>query len=194
MSVFPLRTAVDAETGDPRVVDLEAEDADAVFDALASETARDLYTAVAKEPRTASDLAEALDSSIQNVRYHLDNLQEAGLVEVVDTWYSSRGSEMKVYGTSDGPLVLMAGERESRTEIQDALKTLVGGTAVLALLGALINWATRTPEQSQVMMASGETAATGGVSWLFALPGLLFTLGGFLVLLGVTGYLLLSAR
>lgn len=195
MSVFPLRSSVDSAAEDPRVVNIDTEDADDVFGALGSETARAVYGAVAEEPQTASDLAETLDSSIQNVRYHLDNLQEAGLVEVVDTWYSSRGSEMKVYGRTAGPLVLFAGDEETGTDVRNALQTLVGGSALLAVIGLLINYVLRnTPEATgDVTMASAETGANG-LAWTVALPGLLFVLGGMLVLLGVTGYFLVTAR
>lgn len=195
MSVFPLRSAVDREAGDPRVLDIEAEDADAVFGALASETAREVYGAVAEDPRTASDLAEALDSSIQNVRYHLDNLQDAGLVEVVDTWYSSRGSEMKVYGRSDGPIVLFAGDEESGADVRSALQTLVGGTAILGFVGVLINYLLREPAPTtETVGTAAQSASSTGLNWVVALPGLLFVLGGVTALLVLTGYLLLTAR
>lgn len=195
MSVFPLRSAVEREDGEPRVLDIEADDADAVFRALSSETARKVYGAVADEPQTASDLADALDSSIQNVRYHLDNLQDAGLVEVVDTWYSSRGSEMKVYGRSDGPIVLFAGDEESGADVRSALQTIVGGTAILGFVGLFINYLLREPARSKVALdTTGQEAASTGLNWVFALPGLLFVIGGLTALLAVTGYLLLTAR
>lgn len=101
--LFPFRSETPSQEGQPRVVDLEGEDADAVFSALSSTTARQIYARLDDEPGTPSDIADAIDSSIQNVRYHLENLEEAGLVEVVDTWYSSRGNEMSVYATTDGP-------------------------------------------------------------------------------------------
>lgn len=195
MSVFPLRSAVQSEAGEPRAINIATEDADAVFGALSSETARDVYAEVAEEPQTASDLAESLGSSIQNVRYHLDNLQTAGLVEVVDTWYSSRGSEMKVYGRADGPLVLFAGEEENGTEVRNALKTLVAGTGLLAIVGLLINYLTRpTTSTGPTLEAVGQDTAATGLSWLVALPGLLFVLGGFTALLMLTTYLIVTAR
>lgn len=196
MSVFPLRSPVTDESGEPRVLGIDTEDADAVFGALSSETARHVYGLVADDPRTASDIAEELDSSIQNVRYHLDNLKEAGLVEVVDVWYSSRGSEMDVYGSTDGPLVVLANEEESGSDVKDALQTVVGGTTVLAVIGVLINYLTRGMSQqgsTGVGTMSQEPASTG-LDWIVALPGLLFTLGGVIVLLGLTGYLIADAR
>jgi len=41
--LFPFRSETAAEEGHPRVVDLEGEDADAVFSALSSTTARRIY-------------------------------------------------------------------------------------------------------------------------------------------------------
>ncbi|WP_323675754.1 helix-turn-helix domain-containing protein [Halorubellus sp. PRR65] len=124
----------------PRVVDLEGEDAEKVFGALSSETARAIFTALHEEPMTASDVADAVDSSIQNVRYHLENLTDAGLVEVVDTWYSSRGNEMKVYAPKDGPLIVSSDESRA-SRIRTALSRLVGGVGVLAASSLVVQYA-----------------------------------------------------
>ncbi|WP_114575522.1 helix-turn-helix domain-containing protein [Saliphagus sp. LR7] len=129
--LFPLRSETPETDDRPRVVDLEGEDADAVFGALSSTTARRIYGHLAAEPATPSDVAEAVDTSIQNVRYHIESLEEAGLIEVVDTWYSSRGNEMSVYAASDGPLVVAA-DRSRADRLREALSRYLGGLAVLA--------------------------------------------------------------
>ncbi|ELY84078.1 ArsR/SmtB family transcription factor [Natrinema altunense] len=129
--LFPLRSDTATEEGQPRVVDLEGEDADAVFGALSSTTAREIYSRLDDEPGTPSDIADAIDSSIQNVRYHLEKLEDAGLVEVVDTWYSSRGNEMSVYATTDGPLIVTSDESRA-SRLKEALSRLVGGIGALA--------------------------------------------------------------
>ncbi|ADD04812.1 ArsR family transcription regulator [Natrialba magadii ATCC 43099] len=129
--LFPLRSETSAQDGQPRVVDLEGEDADAVFSALSSTTARQIYSCLDDDPGTPSDIADAIDSSIQNVRYHLENLEEAGLVEVVDTWYSSRGNEMSVYATTDGPLIVTSDE-SAGSQLKTALSRLIGGIGALA--------------------------------------------------------------
>lgn len=123
----------------PRVVDLDGEDAEKVFGALSSETAREIFTSLHEEPMTASDIADAVDSSIQNVRYHLENLADAGLVEVVDTWYSSRGNEMKVYAPKDGPLIVSSDESKA-SRLRSALSRIVGGAAVLGAASLLVQW------------------------------------------------------
>ncbi|MFP9059579.1 ArsR/SmtB family transcription factor [Natrialbaceae archaeon A-chndr2] len=129
--LFPLRSETPATEGQPRVVDLEDEDADAVFSALSSTTARQIYTTLNNEPGTPSDVADAIDSSIQNVRYHLEKLEDAGLVEVVDTWYSSRGNEMSVYATADGPLIVTS-DQSKAAQLKTALSRFIGGVATLA--------------------------------------------------------------
>ncbi|MFA9417033.1 ArsR/SmtB family transcription factor [Natrinema sp. HArc-T2] len=129
--LFPFRSETTTEEGQPRVVDLEGEDADAVFSALSSTTARQIYARLDEEPGTPSDIADAIDSSIQNVRYHLENLEDAGLVAVVDTWYSSRGNEMSVYATTDGPLIVTSDESRA-AKLKAALSRFLGGIGALA--------------------------------------------------------------
>ncbi|SEW14028.1 ArsR/SmtB family transcription factor [Natrinema salifodinae] len=138
--LFPFRSETAAEEGKPRVVDLEGEDADAVFAALSSTTAREIYARLDEDPATPSDIADAIDSSIQNVRYHLEKLENAGLVEVVDTWYSSRGNEMSVYATTDGPLIVTSDESKA-TKLKEALSRLIGGVGALAGGSVLVQYA-----------------------------------------------------
>lgn len=135
--LFPFRSEAPTTEGAPRIVGLEDEDADAVFSALSSTTARRIYAHISEEPGTPSDVAEAIDSSIQNVRYHLEKLEDAGLIEVVDTWYSSRGNEMSVYATADGPLIV-TNDRSRAEKLREALSRFVGGVGALAGASALV--------------------------------------------------------
>lgn len=96
-SPFPLRPSVDHETTARLVMELTGDATEAVFDALGSETARSMLAALKDDPATATETANRVDTSLQNVQYHLEKLREADLVAVVGTWYSSRGKEMTVY-------------------------------------------------------------------------------------------------
>jgi len=155
--LLPFQSDADVpEDRAPRVVDLEGEDAEKVFGALSSETAREIFTALHEEPMTASDVADAVDSSIQNVRYHLENLGDAGLVEVVDTWYSSRGNEMKVYAPQDGPLIVSS-DQSRASRIRTALSRLVGGVGALAASSLLVQYA-----WSEWFGPTGSTFTAGG--------------------------------
>lgn len=164
--LFPLRSETPAKEGQPRVVDLEDEDADAVFSALSSTTARRIYSRLNEEPGTPSDVAEAIDSSIQNVRYHLEKLEDAGLVEVVDTWYSSRGNEMSVYATADGPLIVTS-DKSRAEQLRDALSRYLGGVAVLAGASLFLQYGldqvlSAAQWRPSIGFGSADEAASGG--------------------------------
>lgn len=158
--LFPFRSEPAETEGQPRVVDLEGEDADAVFSALSSTTARRIYARLDDEPGTPSDVADAIDSSIQNVRYHLENLEDAGLVEVVDTWYSSRGNEMSVYATTDGPLIVTSDE-STATRLREALSRFVGGIGALAGGSLLVQYGLTRWAESVAESPSGGTTSSG---------------------------------
>lgn len=128
----------------PRLVELDDDSADAVFAALSTETARDILGRLYEEPGTATDVAEAADTSLQNARYHLEKLQAAGLVEAVDTWYSSRGTEMTVYAPTNEPLVVAAGPEEQTSVLRSALSRLVGALGVLGLASLFVDWLARS--------------------------------------------------
>lgn len=94
-------------TGGLSTVDLTGEAADTFFDALASETTRELLEALYAAPATPSELADISDTSLQNVHYHLENLREAGAIAEIDVEYSSRGREMPVYAATCQPQVVV---------------------------------------------------------------------------------------
>ena len=167
-------------TNDIRVLSLD--DADGVIGSLASETARSILQSLHNEPATASDLADSADTTIQNVGHHLESLQAADLVEVVETRYSVKGREMDVYAPTDDRVLVCVDDGESG--LIDSLQELVGVTAALGVVSAIVQRSFRTTS----VTAAPETAprvpnsvmaepAMGLLS-----PGLAFFLGGLLVL------------
>jgi DNA-binding transcriptional ArsR family regulator len=116
-SAFPMHPSdVDPEQ-EPTVVPFE--DADAMIEALTSETARAIVSALEAEPMAPAALADRVDTSLQNALYHLDRLREAGLVEVVETGYSARGNEMDVYAPAAAPVVICVGDADSERAVAD---------------------------------------------------------------------------
>lgn len=118
--LVPKQSQVEYEPEEPQLAKI-GESADGVISVLQSKTARNLLTALYDEPMVPSDLADALDTSVQNIGYHLDNLHQVGLVEVVDTWYSAKGGTMDVYAPTTETLVIVAGEAESISDKFDEL-------------------------------------------------------------------------
>ncbi len=124
---MPPSTSTDSDT--LRVLDVE--NANAVFDALAAETTREILAAIHEEPGTPSELAARTDTTVQNAMYHLDKLRDADLVTVAETRYSSRGKEMRVYAPPEDPVVIFVGAEES-DGLLSRLKRFLGAVALLA--------------------------------------------------------------
>jgi DNA-binding transcriptional ArsR family regulator len=169
-TIFPLREKVSLDDGrEPRLVDLDDDIADEVFAALSSGTTREIFGSLHDTPQTASDLARVTDTSVQNTQYHLEKLVDADLVEVVDTWYSERGTEMKVYAPTDESLVLYAGN-DKQGSLRSLLKRVVGIVGMLLPASAVVAWLTRYlvedpapgTNPSESVPAATETATESG--------------------------------
>ena len=134
MGLLPSKPDISADAdAAPRVVGVDSEDADALMSALTSQTARRLLSVLHEEPSPPSKLADEVDTSLQNVQYHLERLEDAGAVEVVGTAYSEKGREMDIYAPADEPLVIYAGREEEASGLRAALSQLLSGVAALAV-------------------------------------------------------------
>ncbi|MGM0448260.1 MAG: ArsR/SmtB family transcription factor [Methanobacteriota archaeon] len=140
------------EEREPRVVGVDDDEADDLIAALGSETAREILSTLHDRPATKSELANEVDTSLQNVQYHLSRLDDADLVDVVDTAYSEKGREMDVYAAADEPLVLFAGGSEESAGIKTALMRLLGGYGLIGLAAVA----------AQRLFAVGSLAGSGG--------------------------------
>jgi len=210
--LFPFRSTDDQNDAEARLLRIDDEAADDVFDALSSRTARELLAALHEEPRTASELAEIADTSLQNVKYHLDKFGAVDLVEPVGTAYSEKGREMTVYAPTNAPLVLTAGGTKRTETLRTFLKRVFGGIAVLAGMSVLVDrilraggsdgWGTpptntraKTPRDvtgpitrtvSREVTPTGTSPPTDAVVDIE--PGLVFFAGGAFVFLLVSGW------
>ncbi|PSQ19437.1 ArsR family transcriptional regulator [Halobacteriales archaeon QS_9_67_17] len=137
VSLLPSKPDITNDSG-PRVVGIEGDDADELLSALASETAREIVAALHDDPAPPSELADRVDSSLQNVQYHLSRLDDAGVVEVAGTAYSEKGREMDVYAPADDPLVIVAAEDEQTSGLRAMLSRLLGGVGALLLGSAAV--------------------------------------------------------
>lgn len=197
MSLLPSRVDVTPDPGEPQVLDLA--DADQTFEVLGSRTARSILTSLYEEPRPPTEVREAVGTSLQNVHYHLDRLESAGLIEPVGTGYSEKGNEMTVYGPASEAVVLFAGQDHDRSRFRDLLTRVVGAVALLAVsalaFARLLDWL--QPDRATevtTLSATGDSGApaSGGafpdLVALFAEPSVSFFLGGLLVLALVGGW------
>ncbi|MFB6146178.1 MAG: ArsR/SmtB family transcription factor [Halobacteriaceae archaeon] len=184
--LLPTSPDLDAAAEEPRVLGVDEEDAEDVLSALSAETAREILAALYEDPATPSEVADSVDTSLQNAQYHLENLTDADLVEVRGTRYSEKGREMDVYGPADAPLVLFAGgEREG---VEQAVTQLLGAVGVLAAGSLVVQWLlTRGGDSARRAMQTASAESAAGPSFPFP-PGALFFLGGLVALAVVAGW------
>ncbi|MFB6129312.1 MAG: ArsR/SmtB family transcription factor [Salinigranum sp.] len=151
-------SAVSLSQDDPDVISIDDHDADAVFSVLSSNTARSILAALYESPQTASEVAERVDTSLQNVNYHLENLRDAELIEVVDTVYSNQGREMKVYAPTKKAVVVFASDDLDRSSLLESLLRLVGAVGFFALVSFVVGRLLR----KATAPTSGGAGGTGG--------------------------------
>jgi len=187
-----LQDRVGSTSQEARVLSLGEDDADDVFDALSPDLRRSVYRELFDGPRTMSELAEELDTSVQNVQYHIAALEDADLIEPVDTVYSAKGNEVTVYGPTSDPLVFV-GDETRRPDVEQSMAQLVSGLALLGIASLLVQVAAsrllapRGSGPGSVAPASPDATVpwvTDTVTWLvFGVlePGLVFFVGGLVV-------------
>lgn len=171
----------------PRVVDVTDEEADEVLEVLSSETRRNIFRRLFREPATASELAEDLDTTVQNISHHVSRLEEADLVEPVGEKYSVKGNEMNVYGPASDPLVFV-GRTEMQSQIDNSIADVVTGLGVIAGAALLVQWGVYqlfAPDPGEVTAIDPASYGGGGgdaqglLAWLVfeaGEPGLVFFL------------------
>ena len=189
--LFPLHSSSRSEPDDGvQIIEINDQAGTDALDALASDTARDVFIAVQNKPRTASEVANHVDISLQNAKYHLDNLQEADLIDIAGTRYSKQGNEMNVYAPTKESFVLVAGPDETRSLLRETLMRVLGGIGVLSIGGFLVEKIVRYPGTGSVPSTPSsanpppripiQPVTEGGV---YTSPGFIFILGGMTILL-----------
>lgn len=182
--LLPTSTDVSSEQeGDLQALWLDSDDAGELLSSLSSETARAILTSLHEEPATASEVADRVDTSLQNARHHLTNLTDAGLVRVADTRYSQKGREMNVYAPSEEPMVVFVGNEKGKRSFFDSLKGLVATLGLLAFVSLLVQRLVATDTvATDVLPRMADGAGAAGGAPLAMPPGLVFFAGGLLVL------------
>lgn len=104
---------------DPDILPLT--EAGSLIEALSSETRRAILVEVSKKPATAAKLANNVETSVQNATYHLQKLQQTGLITVVGTHYSEKGRQMDVFGPTT-PAIVIDVDRERGDEPDETIR------------------------------------------------------------------------
>lgn len=116
---LPFRPSIDHTPKHRSVIDLADDPSPDVLRALGTETVHAILSVLSDRAATTTDLAECVDTSLQNIGYHLKKLCDGDIVTPIGTWYSSKGTEMTVYAlTSERIEIRLASSESSPTEVQ----------------------------------------------------------------------------
>ncbi len=101
--------------------------------AMASPMAGDIIRVISQGEKTSSDVSHELSIPITTAKYHIENLLDAGLIEIARRRYSVKGREVKIYRLTDR-LVIMA---PRQTDIR-ALLARFGGMVLVLMVAAVL--------------------------------------------------------
>lgn len=122
---------------------MNSEDAEDLIGALSSDTARRILDALHDTPSTPSEVAEQVDTTLQNTRYHLSKLEDADLISVQETRYSPKGREMNVYAPEE-PTVVFVGGADDSERLRDLLTNGFAGLLALGAVAAAVEYLYRS--------------------------------------------------
>ncbi|MCZ0860308.1 MAG: helix-turn-helix domain-containing protein [Methanocorpusculum sp.] len=120
------------------VVEQGSFEAQKIAKAMSSPTSADLFNALSDCPMSATALAERSELPLTTVKYHLENMLSAGLIEVTDTRWSAKGREMKIYAVKDQVVVIAPKKKVDIRGIVERYGVAAGALAVVCALGLAI--------------------------------------------------------
>ncbi len=120
------------------VLDLATDEAGQLLAALSSDTARDIILELHDQASTLSEVADAVGTSRQNAQYHVKQLQSVDAIRVVDTIYSEKGREMKVYAPTGEPLIIVSGEEDNGSQIRERVAQALAPIVAIGLISVAI--------------------------------------------------------
>ena len=82
------------------------ERAQKIAKAMASQTANDILNFLSEGQKSQTEITERLAIPFTTVKYHIENLLDAGLVAVDATRYSVKGREIKYYALTNQLLIV----------------------------------------------------------------------------------------
>lgn len=104
-------------TEDVVVLEPGDEQATKIAKAMSSQTASDILSLLAAGAKSLTDITEQLKIPLTTVKYHTENLLDAGLIKISETRYSIKGREVKMYALTDRLLIVAP----KRTNVRDLL-------------------------------------------------------------------------
>jgi len=137
-------------------------EAQKVAKAMSSPTSADLFNALTGNPQSATALAERTRLPLTTVKYHLENMLSAGLVEISNTRWSEKGREMKIYAVKDQVVVFAPRKTVDVKGIAERYGTMAGVIAIGCSLVIAIPQTMNQVIGPRALMKTSDTAEIFG--------------------------------
>jgi DNA-binding transcriptional ArsR family regulator len=149
-------------TGNVVVLEPGDERAQKIAKAMASQTANDILTLLAAGTKSLTDITEQLNLPLTTVKYHTENMLDAGLLTVTETRYSIKGREVRMYALTDQILIVAPKQTNIRAlllKYSSLFGIVIAGTLTIVALAPLLS--SQTATEAAPMMAAREASGAG---------------------------------
>jgi hypothetical protein len=139
------------------------EQAQKIAKAMGSQTAGDILQLFKTGPKTSTEVTDQLGIPMGTAKYHIENLLDAGLIEVTKTKYSVKGREVKVYGLKDQLLIVTPSVTNVRAlllKYASLFGIVAVGTVVVAAVFRILTIAGTANSLTNDLKKSGVEVAT----------------------------------
>jgi len=171
------------------------EKAQNIVKAISHQNAGDLMQLLSAEgPLRLSDIADRLGLSTNAAKYHVENLMNAGLIEISNTRYSVKGKKMKVYRLKN-QVFIVAPAMSSGSDLRAALlkyATLCGVFVVSFAVILFQPFVTVVTEPVGPLSGSLQTAGELPPTAVSSLPEAALVIAAIITILAFAGFELLE--
>ena len=102
--------------------------------ALSNASSSDILHLLSQGEKTLSELSDSLGQPITTVKYNVENLLDAGMIDIVRTRYSEKGRVVKVYGVRDQVVIVSPG----RADVKSLLMKYASLFALIAIASLVL--------------------------------------------------------
>ena len=116
------------------------ERAQKIAKAMSSQTASDILQLLAESPNSLTGITDRLSIPLTTAKYHTENLLEAGLIQVLETKYSVKGREIKIYSLTNQLLIVAPRQSNIRSlllKYASLFAIVIFGSIVIAILSPI---------------------------------------------------------
>lgn len=131
------------------LVDLNEPKVKKLAETITSETSRKILNHLAEKEDSEQNIAQVLGIPISTVHYHLQKLQEAGLVKVEEFHYSPKGREVNHYQLANKYIIITP---QKVSGLREKLRGILPVVGIIAGIGLVIGFFNRSSQMFGAVM------------------------------------------